>query len=57
VDLDLAAQKRTVRETVSVADGVANSDEARRLKKIIWDSVDQLTPAQRATVLLFYREY
>src|ERR1043166_8058366 len=36
--------------------GVANTDEARRLKKTIWDSVDQLTPQQRATVLLFYRE-
>lgn len=35
---------------------VANSDEARRLKKVIWDSVDQLTPPQRAAVLLFYRE-
>ena len=39
-----------------VGNGVANSDEARRLKEVIWDSVDQLTPQQRATVLLFYRE-
>lgn len=39
-----------------VMDGVANTDEARRLKKTIWESVDQLTPQQRATVLLFYRE-
>ena len=39
-----------------VADEVANTDEARRLKKTIWESVDQLTPQQRATVLLFYRE-
>lgn len=39
-----------------VADEVANSEEAKRLKKIIWESVDQLTPQQRATVLLFYRE-
>jgi RNA polymerase sigma-70 factor (ECF subfamily) len=39
-----------------VADEVANSDEARRLKEVIWDSVDRLTPQQRATVLLFYRE-
>ena len=36
--------------------GVANTDEARRLKKSIWESVDQLSPQQRATVLLFYRE-
>lgn len=38
------------------ADAIANSEEAHRLKKVIWDSVDQLTPQQRATVLLFYRE-
>ncbi len=38
------------------AEAVANSDEARRLKKVIWESVDQLTPPQRASVLLFYRE-
>ncbi len=40
----------------SVADGVANTDEARRLQKTIWENVDQLTPPQRATVLLFYKE-
>ncbi len=40
----------------SIADAVVNSDEASRLKEIIWNSVDQLSPAQRATVLLFYRE-
>lgn len=40
----------------NIGEAVANSDEARRLKEIIWDSVDQLTPQQRATVLLFYKE-
>jgi RNA polymerase sigma-70 factor (ECF subfamily) len=40
----------------SVGDEVANSHEARRLKAAIWESVDQLSPPQRATVLLFYRE-
>lgn len=40
----------------SIGDAVVNSDEASRLKEIIWNSVDQLSPAQRATVLLFYRE-
>lgn len=40
----------------NVFDGIANSEEARRLKKIIWNSVDELTPSQRAAVLLFYRE-
>lgn len=39
-----------------VGDDVANTEEARRLKDIIWNSVDQLTPPQRAAVLLFYRE-
>jgi RNA polymerase sigma-70 factor (ECF subfamily) len=39
-----------------VGEAVAHSDEARRLKRIIWESVDQLTPQQRATVTLFYRE-
>ena len=37
-------------------DAIAHSEEARRLKKVIWDSVEKLTPQQRATVLLFYRE-
>ncbi len=40
----------------NVSDAVANSEEACRLKEVIWDSVDRLTPQQRATVLLFYRE-
>lgn len=39
-----------------VSEQFANSDEAKRLKKVIWDSVENLTPPQRAAVLLFYRE-
>ena len=35
---------------------VANSEEARRLKKVIWAAVDDLTMPRRAVVLLFYRE-
>ena len=31
------------------------SEEARRLKRLIWEAVDELSTAQRATVLLFYR--
>ena len=31
------------------------SQDASRLKDMIWSSVDQLTPPQRASVLLFYR--
>jgi RNA polymerase sigma-70 factor (ECF subfamily) len=40
----------------NVGEAVANTEEAKRLKKTIWESVDRLTPPQRATVLLFYRE-
>ncbi len=47
---------RTGERDRDVGGEVANSDEARRLKEVIWDSVDRLTPQQRATVLLFYRE-
>jgi len=39
-----------------VAHRVAQSEEARRLKSLIWQAVEQLPAAQRATVLLFYRE-
>ncbi len=59
VDFDLLAPRRVDGRGdggCPVGEQVANSEEARRLKKIVWDSVDQLTPAQRATVLLFYRE-
>jgi len=31
------------------------SEEAQRLRADIWSAVDQLTPPQRASVLLFYR--
>ncbi|MFH0983572.1 MAG: RNA polymerase sigma factor [Planctomycetota bacterium] len=34
----------------------AQSEEAARLKKWIWEAVDQLSVPQRATVLLFYRQ-
>jgi RNA polymerase sigma-70 factor, ECF subfamily len=56
LDLDTIAPKKSAGEQGTVADQVANSNEAIRLKTIIWESVDQLTPPQRATVLLFYRE-
>ncbi len=35
---------------------LASSEEARRLREMIWQAVDQLTPAQKSAVLLFYRE-
>ncbi len=35
---------------------VAESREAARLRSKVWDAVDQLSPAQKTAVLLFYRE-
>lgn len=35
---------------------LAASEEARRLQDVIWTAVDQLSPAQKSAVLLFYRE-
>ncbi len=39
-----------------VAEQVAQSDEARRMKDRIWEAVDRLSVPQRATMLLYYRE-
>ncbi len=39
-----------------VRDTVANTEEARRLREVIWSAVEELTPPQRSAVLLFYRE-
>ena len=35
---------------------LANSEEAQRLRDLIWDAVDKLSPPQKSAVLLFYRE-
>lgn len=51
VDLD-----RVDGGAVSAPDAVANSEEAERLRELIWTAVDDLTPPQKASVLLFYRE-
>lgn len=56
VDFGTMSTRRPGEQRSDVGDEVANSDEARRLKEVIWESVDHLTPQQRATVLLFYRE-
>jgi RNA polymerase sigma-70 factor (ECF subfamily) len=40
----------------SEPDEVAGTEEAARLKAVIWQAVDELTVTQRATVMLFYRE-
>ena len=35
---------------------LANSEEARRLRDVIWAAVDELKAPQKSAVLLFYRE-
>ncbi len=35
---------------------LAESEEAGRVRELIWSAVDRLSPPQRAAVLLFYRE-
>jgi RNA polymerase sigma-70 factor (ECF subfamily) len=35
---------------------VAASEQAKRLEQLIWQSVDRLSPSQKATVMLFYHE-
>lgn len=35
---------------------LANSEEARRMRDVIWSAVETLSPAQKTAVLLFYRE-
>ncbi len=37
-------------------EALANSDEARRMREMIWSAVDRLPPPQKATVMLYYRE-
>jgi RNA polymerase sigma-70 factor (ECF subfamily) len=35
---------------------VANTEEAHRLRNLIWSAVDRLSMPQKSAVLLFYRE-
>lgn len=37
-------------------DAVVHTEQAKRLRKLIWEEVDQLPPAQKATIYMFYRE-
>ena len=37
-------------------DEVASSEEAARLKALVWQAVEELTETQKASVMLFYRE-
>jgi RNA polymerase sigma-70 factor (ECF subfamily) len=39
-----------------VVEQLAESEEARRMKDLIWDAVDKLSAPQKAAVTLFYRE-
>jgi RNA polymerase sigma-70 factor (ECF subfamily) len=43
-------------EQADATEAVAATEEARRLKQLIWDAVDELTAPQKCAVLLFYRE-
>jgi RNA polymerase sigma-70 factor (ECF subfamily) len=47
---------RVAAGTDDVRESVANTEEARRLREVIWSAVDQLSPPQKSAVLLFYRE-
>lgn len=39
-----------------VVEATANSEEARRMRKLIWNAVERLSPPQKSAVLFFYRE-
>jgi RNA polymerase sigma-70 factor (ECF subfamily) len=52
-DLDYGRMGDPAEDT---SDAVANSEEARRIKSLLWSAVDQLSEAQKASVMLFYRE-
>ena len=56
----LAADIDFARVAAADAEGVeersANTEEAQRLKTLVWSAVERLTPPQRAAVLLFYRQ-
>lgn len=51
-ELDLA---RLTAAGAEASRSSAESEEAGRLKAMVWEAVDDLTPPQRASVLLFYR--
>lgn len=38
------------------AEAVASSEQAERLERLVWTAVGELSPPQKAAVLLFYRE-
>ena len=52
-DLDLGALAPSVDDAESLS---LESEAVGRMKELIWSTVDSLSPPQRATVLLFYRQ-
>jgi len=52
-DVDFAHVGRAEPDAPQV---LANTEEARRLRRTIWSAVEQLSLPQRSAVLLFYRE-
>lgn len=51
-DLDFTGIESPARQGTTV---LMESEETSRLKEAIWSAVDELSPPQRATVVLFYR--
>jgi RNA polymerase sigma-70 factor (ECF subfamily) len=47
---------RVGRDEAAAPEAVAATEEARRLRQKIWCAVEKLTPPQKSSVLLFYRE-
>jgi RNA polymerase sigma-70 factor (ECF subfamily) len=41
---------------VDHVDEVMQSEQAQKLREVIWHEVDQLSPSQKATILMFYRQ-
>lgn len=52
-DIDFS---RIGRAETAAPETVANTEEARRLRDLIWAAVERLSTPQRSAVLLFYRE-
>jgi len=51
-EIDFAA----IRDEAANVTGRLESEDAQRLKNSLWQAVDQLSPTQRATLILFYRQ-
>lgn len=47
---------RIAEEDSDTAVQIAQSEEATRLQQLIWETIDTLSPAQRASLTLFYRD-